>query len=79
MFVVELDGCFALTLLMFSVGKTQEAWWLVLANATSSELYGLKRINFADREVNTRMELPQMFNIQVNEFCLAKMCLARIC
>ncbi|KAL6867611.1 hypothetical protein ACP4OV_015635 [Aristida adscensionis] len=42
----------------------QEAWWLVLGNATSSELYGLKRISFTDRVVNTRMELPQMFNIQ---------------
>ncbi|GJN30699.1 hypothetical protein PR202_gb19029 [Eleusine coracana subsp. coracana] len=42
----------------------QEAWWLVLGNTASSELYGLKRISFADRVVNTRMELPQMFNIQ---------------
>jgi activating signal cointegrator complex subunit 3 len=43
----------------------QEAWWLVLGNIRSSELYGLKRINFMDRVVNTRMELPAMFDIQV--------------
>ncbi|KAG2542539.1 hypothetical protein PVAP13_9NG644400 [Panicum virgatum] len=48
----------------------QEAWWLVLGNATSSELYGLKRISFADRVVNTRMELPQMFNVQETKLIL---------
>ncbi|CAN6285195.1 unnamed protein product [Urochloa humidicola] len=48
----------------------QEAWWLVLGNSTSSELYGLKRISFADRVVNTRMELPQMFNIQETKLIL---------
>nr|CAB3501610.1 unnamed protein product [Digitaria exilis] len=48
----------------------QEAWWLVLGNATSSELYGLKRISFADRVVNTRMELPQLFNIQETKLIL---------
>jgi len=48
----------------------QEAWWLVLGNATNSELYGLKRISFADRVVNTRMELPQMFNIQETKLIL---------
>ncbi|CAL4929780.1 unnamed protein product [Urochloa decumbens] len=48
----------------------QEAWWLVLGNSTSSELYGLKRISFADRVVNTRMELPRMFNIQETKLLL---------
>uniref|UniRef100_A0A0E0KAG9 RNA helicase n=1 Tax=Oryza punctata TaxID=4537 RepID=A0A0E0KAG9_ORYPU len=47
-----------------------EAWWLVLGNVTSSELYGLKRINFMDRVVNTRMELPEMFDIQETKLIL---------
>ncbi|KAI4303767.1 hypothetical protein MLD38_039362 [Melastoma candidum] len=34
-----------------------EAWWLVLGNTSSSELYALKRVSFADRLV-TRMKLP---------------------
>ncbi|KAK3147995.1 hypothetical protein QOZ80_3BG0289310 [Eleusine coracana subsp. coracana] len=52
----------------------QEAWWLVLGNTASSELYGLKRISFADRVVNTRMELPQMFNIQETKLFLVSDC-----
>lgn len=52
----------------------QEAWWLVLGNVTSSELYGLKRISFADRVVNTRMELPQMFNTQETKLILVSDC-----
>ncbi|OQU93017.1 hypothetical protein SORBI_3001G457800 [Sorghum bicolor] len=52
----------------------QEAWWLVLGNATSSELYGLKRISFADRVVNTRMELPQMFDAQETKLILVSDC-----
>ncbi|KAF2937977.1 hypothetical protein DAI22_03g087400 [Oryza sativa Japonica Group] len=48
----------------------QEAWWLVLGNIRSSELYGLKRINFMDRVVNTRMELPAMFDIQETKLIL---------
>lgn len=34
-----------------------EAWWLVLGNATTSELYALKRVSFSDRLV-TNMQLP---------------------
>ncbi|KAH9778123.1 DExH-box ATP-dependent RNA helicase DExH14 [Citrus sinensis] len=34
-----------------------EAWWLVLGNTNTSELYALKRISFSDR-LNTHMELP---------------------
>ncbi|AQL08745.1 DExH-box ATP-dependent RNA helicase DExH14 [Zea mays] len=52
----------------------QEAWWLVLGNATSSELYGLKRISFADRVINTRMELPQTFNVQETKLILVSDC-----
>ncbi|CAD6202628.1 unnamed protein product [Miscanthus lutarioriparius] len=52
----------------------QEAWWLVLGNATSSELYGLKRISFADRVINTRMELPQMFDVQETKLILVSDC-----
>ncbi|KAK3150861.1 hypothetical protein QOZ80_3AG0238710 [Eleusine coracana subsp. coracana] len=52
----------------------QEAWWLVLGNTAISELYGLKRISFADRVVNTRMELPQMFNIQETKLFLVSDC-----
>lgn len=34
-----------------------EAWWLVLGNTSTSELYALKRVSFSDRLV-THMELP---------------------
>ncbi|KAG6687039.1 hypothetical protein I3842_11G050800 [Carya illinoinensis] len=34
-----------------------EAWWLVLGNTFTSELYALKRVSFSDRMV-THMELP---------------------
>ncbi|XP_076881517.1 DExH-box ATP-dependent RNA helicase DExH14-like [Bidens hawaiensis] len=34
-----------------------EAWWLVLGNASTSELHAFKRISFTDRLV-TRMKLP---------------------
>ncbi|KAJ4847141.1 DExH-box ATP-dependent RNA helicase DExH14 [Turnera subulata] len=34
-----------------------EAWWLVLGNTSTSELYALKRVSFPDRLV-THMELP---------------------
>jgi activating signal cointegrator complex subunit 3 len=49
-----------------------------LGNATTSELYGLKRISFAERVVNTRMELPQMFNIQVTTLLCMKIYLFMI-
>ncbi|WCJ35849.1 Activating signal cointegrator 1 complex subunit 3 [Euphorbia peplus] len=34
-----------------------EAWWLVLGNTSTSELYALKRVSFSDRLV-THMDLP---------------------
>ncbi|KAL5751483.1 hypothetical protein ACOSP7_026086 [Xanthoceras sorbifolium] len=34
-----------------------EAWWLILGNTSTSELYAVKRISFSDR-LNTHMELP---------------------
>nr|GMD32590.1 DExH-box ATP-dependent RNA helicase DExH14 [Ipomoea batatas] len=34
-----------------------EAWWLVLCNTTTSELYALKRVSFSDR-LMTHMDLP---------------------
>ncbi|KAL6995089.1 activating signal cointegrator 1 complex subunit, partial [Sarracenia purpurea var. burkii] len=34
-----------------------EAWWLVLGNTSTSELYGLKRVSFSSR-LATHMELP---------------------
>ncbi|KAG8652394.1 hypothetical protein MANES_06G085400v8 [Manihot esculenta] len=37
-----------------------EAWWLVLGNTSTSELYALKRVSFSDRLV-TRMDLPSSF------------------
>ncbi|KAM3314918.1 hypothetical protein ACQJBY_033591 [Aegilops geniculata] len=52
----------------------QEAWWLVLGNITSSELYGLKRISFADRVLNTRMELPPVLNIQEAKLIVVSDC-----
>ncbi|CAK9312234.1 unnamed protein product [Citrullus colocynthis] len=38
-----------------------EAWWLVLGNTSTSELYALKRVSFADRLVTT-MQLPPKRN-----------------
>ncbi|KAA8541028.1 hypothetical protein F0562_024834 [Nyssa sinensis] len=35
----------------------EEAWWLVLGNTSTSELYALKRVSFSDRLI-THMELP---------------------
>ncbi|KAK9116484.1 hypothetical protein Sjap_015431 [Stephania japonica] len=40
-----------------------EAWWLVLGNVSTSELYVLKRVSFSDRLV-TNMELPLEFMTQ---------------
>lgn len=34
-----------------------EAWWLVLGNTSTSELYALKRVSFSDRSIS-HMELP---------------------
>ncbi|XP_057988384.1 DExH-box ATP-dependent RNA helicase DExH14 isoform X2 [Hevea brasiliensis] len=34
-----------------------EAWWLVLGNSSTSELYALKRVSFSDHLV-TRMDIP---------------------
>ncbi|URE24984.1 activating signal cointegrator 1 complex subunit 3, partial [Musa troglodytarum] len=53
-----------------------EAWWLVLGNATTSELYALKRVSFSDQMV-TRMALPpRVTNLQVRTCLLA---LNRVC
>ncbi|KAH7850882.1 hypothetical protein Vadar_004154 [Vaccinium darrowii] len=38
-----------------------EAWWLVLGNTSTSELYALKRVSFSDR-LATHMELPSTPN-----------------
>ncbi|XP_010546203.1 PREDICTED: DExH-box ATP-dependent RNA helicase DExH14 [Tarenaya hassleriana] len=38
-----------------------EAWWLVLGNTSTSQLYALKRVSFTGRLV-TRMELPPNSN-----------------
>ncbi|KAI3955130.1 hypothetical protein MKX01_034159 [Papaver californicum] len=35
-----------------------EAWWLVLGNVSTSELYALKRISLSDRSLMTNMEIP---------------------
>ncbi|KAF9667696.1 hypothetical protein SADUNF_Sadunf15G0050500 [Salix dunnii] len=39
-----------------------EAWWLVLGNTSTSELYALKRVSFSDHLV-THMELPSTLNL----------------
>ncbi|KAK1273205.1 hypothetical protein QJS04_geneDACA008017 [Acorus gramineus] len=45
-----------------------EAWWLVLGNVVTSELYALKRVSFSNRLV-THMELPSSpTNAQVSVF-----------
>ncbi|XP_074592624.1 DExH-box ATP-dependent RNA helicase DExH14 isoform X2 [Curcuma longa] len=51
-----------------------EAWWLVLGNATSSELYALKRVSFSGQTV-TRMELPpSKINFQETKLFLVSDC-----
>ncbi|KAG0487188.1 hypothetical protein HPP92_009283 [Vanilla planifolia] len=51
-----------------------EAWWLVLGNVSTSELYALKRISFSDRLV-TKMELPSMhINLQETKLFLISDC-----
>lgn len=51
-----------------------EAWWLVLGNVTTSELYALKRVSFSDRIV-TRMELPStQINFQETKLLLVSDC-----
>ncbi|KAI3929942.1 hypothetical protein MKW98_004096 [Papaver atlanticum] len=35
-----------------------EAWWLVLGNISTSELYALKRVSLSDRSLVTNMEIP---------------------
>ncbi|KAH7652348.1 DNA helicase protein [Dioscorea alata] len=51
-----------------------EAWWLVLGNFTTSELYALKRISFSD-QITTRMELPSAnINLQETKLLLVSDC-----
>lgn len=51
-----------------------EAWWLVLGNVSTSELYALKRVNFSDRLV-TRMKFPSTtINIQETKLLLVSDC-----
>ncbi|KAM0936673.1 putative DNA helicase [Dioscorea sansibarensis] len=51
-----------------------EAWWLVLGNFTSTELYALKRISFSD-QITTRMELPNAsINLQETKLLLVSDC-----
>ncbi|CAK7322804.1 unnamed protein product [Dovyalis caffra] len=51
-----------------------EAWWLVLGNTSTSELYALKRVSFSDRLV-THMELPStLTSVQGMKFMLVSDC-----
>ncbi|XP_042461584.1 DExH-box ATP-dependent RNA helicase DExH14-like isoform X1 [Zingiber officinale] len=51
-----------------------EAWWLVLGNITSSELYALKRVSFSGQTF-TRMELPpSKINFQETKLFLVSDC-----
>lgn len=38
-----------------------EAWWLVLGNTSTSQLYALKRVSFADL-LQTKMDIPSNVN-----------------
>ncbi|KAK1681141.1 hypothetical protein QYE76_041989 [Lolium multiflorum] len=42
----------------------QEAWWLVMGNVVGLELYGLKRISFADCMLNIHKQLPHTCHAQ---------------
>ncbi|CAN1151841.1 DExH-box ATP-dependent RNA helicase DExH14 [Linum perenne] len=51
-----------------------EAWWLVLGNTETSELYALKRVSFTDR-LATRMDLPQsLTSVQGTKLILVSDC-----
>ncbi|XP_071902326.1 DExH-box ATP-dependent RNA helicase DExH14 isoform X2 [Coffea arabica] len=51
-----------------------EAWWLVLGDTSTSELYALKRVSFSDRLV-TRMEIPStQVNLQEMRLILVSDC-----
>ncbi|CAI0431699.1 unnamed protein product [Linum tenue] len=51
-----------------------EAWWLVLGNVRTSELYALKRVSFTDR-LATYMELPpSLTSIQGTKLMLVSDC-----
>ncbi|XP_027168021.1 DExH-box ATP-dependent RNA helicase DExH14 isoform X1 [Coffea eugenioides] len=51
-----------------------EAWWLVLGDTSTSELYALKRVSFSDRLV-TRMEIPStQVNLQEMKLILVSDC-----
>uniref|UniRef100_A0A1D1YQG8 RNA helicase n=1 Tax=Anthurium amnicola TaxID=1678845 RepID=A0A1D1YQG8_9ARAE len=47
----------------------EEAWWLVLGNVSSSELFALKRVSFSNRLL-TRMELPSLALTNLQELKL---------
>ncbi|CAN0876921.1 DExH-box ATP-dependent RNA helicase DExH14 [Linum grandiflorum] len=51
-----------------------EAWWLVLGNTATSELYALKRVSFTDR-LATRMDLPpSLTSVQGTKLFLVSDC-----
>ncbi|KAG1341965.1 putative DExH-box ATP-dependent RNA helicase DExH14 [Cocos nucifera] len=51
-----------------------EAWWLLLGNVPTSELYALKRVSFSNR-LFTRMELPPtVINLQETKLILVSDC-----
>lgn len=56
-----------------------EAWWLVLGNTSTSELYALKRVSFADRLVTTMQLPPKRNDFQVKVLPATKIpvCLTR--
>ncbi|XP_010258071.1 PREDICTED: DExH-box ATP-dependent RNA helicase DExH14 isoform X2 [Nelumbo nucifera] len=51
----------------------EEAWWLVLGNISTSELYALKRISFSGRLV-THMEIPSQTSLQGMKLILVSDC-----
>ncbi|KAF5178468.1 Dexh-box atp-dependent rna helicase dexh14 [Thalictrum thalictroides] len=52
----------------------EEAWWLVLGNVCTSELYALKRVSFSDHLI-TRMVLPSgPFSLQGMKLILVSDC-----
>jgi activating signal cointegrator complex subunit 3 len=51
-----------------------EAWWLIMGNTSTSELYGLKRVTFSDR-LNTQMNFPSTpFTLQGMKLILVSDC-----
>jgi hypothetical protein len=58
--------CFLLIATIFNFWQIKdEAWWLVLGNTKTWELYALKRISFSDHLTTSMVITPDQMNLEV--------------